>query len=270
MAGSGSDAAEPERVLAALYDAGADAYERYWAPVLHRHARALVAALPPEPGRTVLDIGGGVGTLSPLLRGGAGSSGRVIVLDRSHSMLTRAPTALTRVQADAARLPIADAAADVVVFAFVLFLLPNAHAAIAEAARVLPTGGWLLAATWGQQHATTADDVVAEELDRAGAPPCPPLPRSDELTNSPARMAALLEAANLTAVRTERGLLNARLDPDSVLALRTRFGTLGWRYAHLATPARGVGRRIATRLAALAPEAFHDRSEVLLTWARRT
>jgi hypothetical protein len=77
----------PERVLAAVYDAGAEAYQRYWAPALHRHTRALLEALPAVPaghGRTVLDVGGGTGTLAPELRSSTGSGGPIVVLDRSH------------------------------------------------------------------------------------------------------------------------------------------------------------------------------------------
>jgi hypothetical protein len=61
--------------------------------------------------RTIVDVATGAGTLIPALRGVAGSDG--------------------------------------VVLAFVLFMLPDARVAVAEAARVLRTGGWLLAATWG-------------------------------------------------------------------------------------------------------------------------
>jgi len=264
-----SDGAGPERVLAAVYDAGVVAYHQHWAPALHRHALALVEALPGDRPRTIVDVGGGAGTLASALRATAGPSGRVVVLDRSLGMLRRAPVELPRVQADAARLPVADAAADVVVFAFVLFLLPDAAGAVAEAVRVLRPGGWLLAATWGRQRPTSADELVAAELDRAGVPVFPALPRSDELTDSPSRMTALLEGAGCTRVRTENRPLDARFDPDSALALRTGSGALGWRCAHLDEHARdAVHRRIAERLATLPPDAFVDRSEVLLAWAR--
>ena len=263
------DSEPPEGVLAAVYDAGADVYDQYWAPFLYPHARALLACLPARQDRTILDVGAGTGTLAPTLRAAAGPDGRVILLDRSQGMLCHAPANLPRAVADAARLPIANAAVDVVVFSFVLFLLPDAHAAIAEAARVLRPRRWLLTATWGSQHPTGADDVIRDELDRAGAPAFPTPPRSDQLTDSPARISALLEAAGFTQVRTEQRPLEAQFDPDAALALRTRAGALGWSYAHLDQHTRhAVRRRIATRLAALPPRAFLDRSQVLLTSAR--
>jgi SAM-dependent methyltransferase len=77
------------------------------------------------------------------------------------------------------------------VLAFVPFMLPDAGAAVIEAARVLRPGGWLLAATWGSQLGTGAEVVVREELDRAGAPVFPELARSDAGTDSAEDMAAL-------------------------------------------------------------------------------
>ena len=160
----------PQQALAAVYDEGAAAYEEYWAPALHRHTLDLVnmvssAAAPAS--RTVVDVATGCGTLVPALRGLAGSGGRVIALDRSQGMLRRVPGSQPRVQADAAALPLRAASADVLVLAFVLFLLPDARPAVAEAARVLRPGGWLLIATWGTQLRTATDVVVSEGADGA-------------------------------------------------------------------------------------------------------
>jgi hypothetical protein len=50
----------PEATLAQVFDEGAAAYDRYWAPNPHRHASDLVASIPsPRPGssRTFLDVG---------------------------------------------------------------------------------------------------------------------------------------------------------------------------------------------------------------------
>lgn len=262
----------PQQTLAAMYDEAAAAYSEHWAPALHRHARELVAAVPPLQGgpAIVVDVAAGAGTLAGPLRALAGHGGHVLALDHSAGMLRRAPVDLPRAQADAARLPLRDAAADVVVLAFVLFLLPDARAAAVEAARVLGRGGWLLAATWGSQLDSPADTVVREEIDRAGAPASPTLPRSDELTDSPERMAELLGAAGLVDVHTSSRALGAHFDADSALALRTGSGSPGWRFRRLGpTAQQEVRARAAERLARLPEEAFHDRSEVLLTTARR-
>ncbi|HSE09560.1 MAG TPA: methyltransferase domain-containing protein [Nocardioidaceae bacterium] len=262
----------PQQLLAEVYDAGAAAYARYWAPALHRHAVDLVAAVPPpapSTSRTVVDVATGSGALIPALSDLAGERGRVIALDRSLGMLHQAPATHPRVQADAAALPLHDARVDVLVLAFVLFLLPDARQAVAEAARVLRPGGWLLAATWGDQVGTNADVVVREELDAVGAPEFPTLARSDSITDSPDRMASLLENA-FTEIHTWGRALEARFDRRSALAMRTGCGALGWRYAQLDPATREVvSARAVERLGSLPPEGFVDLSEVLLTTARR-
>jgi SAM-dependent methyltransferase len=199
-----------------------------------------------------------------------GPDGLVVALDRSHGMLRRVPHGVPRIQADAAHLPLSDASVDVVVFAFVLFMLPDARPAVAEAARVLRPGGWMLAATWGTQVDTGADVVVREEVDRAGAPSFPPLPRSDELTDTPEKMAILLATAGFGQLTSTSRPLDAVFDARAALAMRTGCGSLGWRFARLGPNARAqVYRRAAVRLRELPAEEFVECSEVLLTTARR-
>lgn len=268
LASMGSD----QETLAGVYDEGAAAYEKYWAPALHRHARDLVAAVPdaePGAGRTVVDVAAGTGTLLPALRPVAGEAGTVIALDRSLGMLRLASDGTPRVQADAAGLPLATGSVDVVVLAFVLFLLPDPRPAVAEAARVLRSGGWLLTATWGTQLGTAADAVAREELDRAGAPAFPVLARSDEQTDSPEDMVVLL-GDDFVDVSTSTRPLEARFTAESALAMRTGCGALGWRFSRLDAEAqRRLLNRAGERLRPLGDAAFVDRSEVLLTTARR-
>jgi ubiquinone/menaquinone biosynthesis C-methylase UbiE len=212
----------------------------------------------------------GAGTLIPELRATAGSDGVVLALDRSLGMLRRASADVPRIQADAARLPLADGSADVVVMAFVLFMLPDARIAVGEAARVLRPGGWLLTATWGTQAETAAEVIVREEVEAAGPPPFPELPRSDEFTDSAQRLSNLLGAAGFDHVRTEERSLDAAFDAGSTLAACTGFGRLGWRYSRLPAAAQdGVRTRVAARLSQLSTEQFIDRSAVMLTTARR-
>jgi SAM-dependent methyltransferase len=268
-----SGESSPEATLAQVFDEGAGAYDEYWAPNLHRHATDLVASIPsPRPGspRTVVDVAVGAGTLIPQLRAVAGPDGVVLALDRSRGMLRRASADVARIQADAARLPLADSSADVVVMAFVLFMLPDARIAVGEVARVLRPDGWLLTATWGTQFETVAEVIVREEVEAAGPPPFPELPRSDELTDSADRLSNLLGSAGFGHVRTLERPLEAVFDASSVLAACTGFGRLGWRYSRLSAAAQdGVRTRAGARLRRLPAEQFIDRSAVLLTTARR-
>ena len=266
----------PRPTIADVFDQGAAVYAAHWAPVLQRHARDL-AGMVPRPqdgaGRTVLDVAAGVGTLLPALRplvGDSAAGGRLVALDYSAGMLVLSDPSVPRVRADAAALPLLNESADVAMYSFVLFLLPDARAAVSEAARVLRPGGWLLAATWGHQISTAADVVVEEEVAAAGAPAGPDLPRSDELTDTPDRMRELLEPAGFTDITTTARPLDARFDAISTLAMRTGSGTLGWRYHQLTLSAQTrVRDRATARLATLGPEDFLDRSQVLLTAARR-
>lgn len=267
-------ALSPEQVVAAMYDEGAASYEQHWAPALHRHARDLVTLVPPpapDESRLVVDVASGAGTLLPRLRELAGPAGKALALDRSLGMLRQIPPGAPRVQADASRLPLADASVDVLALAFVLFLLPDARTAVAEAARVLRPGGWLLAATWGAQTGTGADALVRDALDAADAPPFAELPRSDDLTDSPERMAELLSPHGLVEIHTDSRPLDARFDARSALAMRTGCGVLGWRFSRLPVEKQdAVLTRLAAQVAELDPEDLVDRSEVLLTTARRT
>jgi len=64
--------------------------------------------------------------------------------------------------------------------------------------------------------------------------------------------------------------LDAPFDGGSALTMRTGGGVLGWRYARPG-PEEGatVFQRAQDRIADLPPDALVDRSEVLLTTARR-
>jgi ubiquinone/menaquinone biosynthesis C-methylase UbiE len=221
----------PEATVAQVFDEGAAAYEEHWAPALHRHARDLVEIIPaPAPGsrRVVIDVAAGAGTLVSELGKVAGTDGLVVALDRSLGMLRRAPTDVVRIQGDAARLPLASDSADVVVLAFVLFMLPDARAAVTEVARVLRQDGWLLAATWGAQLETAADVVVREEIEAADPPPFPVLPRSDELTDSAEHLVDLLTPAGFGNIRTTKRSTPAPWWPWGPASASSAGGTHAW------------------------------------------
>ncbi|HEX6737207.1 MAG TPA: class I SAM-dependent methyltransferase, partial [Vicinamibacteria bacterium] len=103
--------------------------------------RAEMAALWPDPrGMDVLDLGAGTGYYARW----AGERGarRAIALDGTPEML--AGGARPAVVADAGRLPFGEGRFDLVVAALLLSFVGDAGAVLAEAARVLRPGGWLL------------------------------------------------------------------------------------------------------------------------------
>lgn len=256
--------------IAAVYDASASAYEAYWGPALLRHSRDLLRLLPPcEGSRRVLDVATGTGALLPDLIEAAGPDGSVIAVDRSLGMLRRATRAAALAQTDALALPIRSGTVDVAVAAFVLFLLPDAPRGVREIGRVLRPGGHLLAATWGEQQETPAEELLVEALDAAGAPIPEAQPRSDEETESPAALRALLEGAGFVDVRTDSRRLDARFTAETMLEMRASCGATGWRFAQLDDARRAAVRtQLAEQFARLDDAAFADDSEVLLTYAR--
>ncbi len=139
------------------YDASRGGAERA------RAAAQAVLGLVPATG-SCLDVAGGTGSVAAELAAGGLD---VVVADRSTGMLRIAVQRLPGrvVAADATRLPVADGCVDLVTTVWLLHLLPepDADAVVAEAARVLRSGGsWVTTVDKHTAHGTTptsrADD----------------------------------------------------------------------------------------------------------------
>lgn len=106
---------------------------------------------PLAPGENVVDVGCGAGIDSLIAARMVAPGGRVIGVDMTPAMLTKAchaaaESGLRNVEFHAGQaeaLPVADQSADVVISNGVLNLLPDKPAALAEMARVLKPGGRL-------------------------------------------------------------------------------------------------------------------------------
>jgi arsenite methyltransferase len=104
-----------------------------------------------EPGERVLDLGSGAGTDSLIAAQMVGTDGSVTGIDMTPEMLAKARHALEEMRADnvefveaeAERLPFADASFDVVISNGVIDLVPDKDAVFAELFRVLAPGGRL-------------------------------------------------------------------------------------------------------------------------------
>ncbi|WP_433893621.1 class I SAM-dependent methyltransferase [Streptomyces sp. CA-111067] len=167
-------------VEAARYDATRGGVPRA------RSAARAVLALVPEPAGTLLDVGCGTGLVSErLMRPGL----RVFGVDASSGMLGAAAGRLgpAVVQGDCRRLPFADDSLDAVSAVWLLHLLPDAPAVVAECARVLRPGGTFV---------TTVDKDAAHDV------------HSDvDRLIAPFRVRRANDAASrITAVASEHGL----------------------------------------------------------------
>jgi SAM-dependent methyltransferase len=108
-----------------------------------------IAAL--RPGETVLDLGSGAGFDCFLAASRVGSSGRVIGVDMTPEMITKARAHARRVEArnvefrlgEIEHLPVPDSSVDVIISNCVINLSPDKGAAFREALRVLKPGGRL-------------------------------------------------------------------------------------------------------------------------------
>jgi ubiquinone/menaquinone biosynthesis C-methylase UbiE len=143
-------------------------YDRCLGPAwFDTFAADLAQRLPTRPGGDVLELACGTGLVTRRLRARLDPGVRLIATDISRPMLDHARGKLLgekRIEwreADACKLPFADAEFGAVVCAFGIMFVPDRAAAFREARRVLMAGGTLLFNVWdgveeNQHHAINA------------------------------------------------------------------------------------------------------------------
>jgi SAM-dependent methyltransferase len=250
-----------------LYDAEAELYEELGAPVLARKNEELLNSLPLEEAELIVDVGAGVGTLLPLIQKRAPQA-TVIAVDRSPGMLQRASPLFPRAIMDANALGFRSGAFDVAIMAFVLFHLSDPLYGLKETRRVMKPGGAVGTITWGKAAICPALEALGSQLDIYGAHPDPCSPHH-ELVNDPAEIPRLLEAADLVADRAWGGWIEHKESRDTFLRRVTSGGPTRRRLESLGLESRRSCLRAADeQLAAMRPEDFHTRREVVFATAR--
>jgi SAM-dependent methyltransferase len=234
--------------LAPAYSATGAAWQHGPARIYDRLAEVLVAETAPSlAGRLVLDVGAGTGAASRAIRS---AGGRPIALDDAAGMLTvdrgRRPPAVV---ADARRLPIATGTVGAVVAAFAYNHVPNPEAALADAARVLRSDGFVLASVYADDDQHPAKGAVEVAAREAGWRPerwVDDLTRAMPLLATPERAVAAAERAGLAASATVVSVAFPHLRATDLVAWRLGMASLAPFVAAL--PA---GRRQALRDRAL-------------------
>lgn len=203
---------EKRRAVRAMFDEIAPRYDLVNAVMTFgldtRWRRRCVAALDLAPGALVLDVGCGTGDLLDVLR----SDGAVpIGLDVSEGMLRSARRRRSPlVRADAASAPFASGAFDGAVSAFTLRNFADLSAVVAEAARLVRTGGRIslldvstperrLVALGHRIWFTRAVPRIGRALARSNAYRY--LPRSVAYLPPPAALVALVSDAGFSGVK---------------------------------------------------------------------
>jgi ubiquinone/menaquinone biosynthesis C-methylase UbiE len=198
---------------------------------------ALLAAIEPQAGETVLDLAAGTGDLTEAL---AGRVARVISTDLAPSMVDAArrraiPNAEHRVM-DMQAIDLPDRSVDAVVSRYGYMLVPNPAMALRETHRVLRPGRPLAFATWAPAKrnpwATAYGPVLVER--GMQEPPQPGLPGQFALAE-PEQIQALVREAGFDEVAVEDVRLQFRFAdwdeyrsvvPNLASALRELLETL--------------------------------------------
>ncbi len=120
---------------------------------------ALWRVLVARAWRHVLEVGGGPGELAERMQRELGAD--VAFVDISPRMVELARArGVDAVEGDVQELPFADASFDTVVAAWMLFHVPDLDRGLAEIARVLETGGTLVAVTNSRDHLRELRDLI--------------------------------------------------------------------------------------------------------------
>jgi SAM-dependent methyltransferase len=232
------------------WSAQADTYGDLIGAITTRLAEPLLDAAGVRDGQRVLDVATGPGYVA----GRAQARGALPVgIDLAEGMLEAARRRhpdLRFVRADAEQLPFEDGSFEAVVGGFVINHLPSPHRAVAEAARVVCSGGRVAFSVWDRPERMRAIGVVRDAIEAAGVEREAPIPSGGP---DPYRFAdesefqALLRDAGLAELTVETIDLTHRVS-DAEELWRGLLGSSVRSSALIRAQPEGVHRRIRAEL----------------------
>ncbi|WP_050531069.1 methyltransferase domain-containing protein [Pseudaestuariivita atlantica] len=161
-------------------DAAADRLEAaYLGPDVTAQRAHTMRLLDIQPGEAVIDLGSGPGFLASDIADATGPEGRVLGIDLSDALISRARRRTTQhwlrhEKADVTQIPSEDASFDVVVSTQVAEYVPDIDAFCAEMHRVMKPGarGLVMATDWNAMSWSSSDPERMARVMAAFAPHC--------------------------------------------------------------------------------------------------
>lgn len=202
------DARLQRRVQRYGWDKASAWYERYWRQQLQPAQKRLLALAQLRPGEHVIDVACGTGLVTFDAAQAVGRTGRVVGTDLSQDMVDRAAEQARALELpyvefqrmDAEDLKVPSESFDAWLCGLGLMYVPDPARAMAEACRVLRSGGRASAAVWGMRPRCGWAEIFPIVDRRVTSEVCPmffQLGTGDTLQH-------VFEAAGFTEVRLER------------------------------------------------------------------
>jgi SAM-dependent methyltransferase len=197
-----------------IWTGRAGAYERGFARLTAHTAPALLDAAGVGTGTRLLDVGTGPGVVA----GAAVARGaQVTAVDAEPSMAEAAARNVPGLDVRVAvlpDLPLNDGEFDAVTGNFVINLVGDPAAALAELARVLRLGGRLALTCWSYPP-SPAQNIAAQAIEAAGVPWPDDVPVSPfRLYSSPGAFEALLDGTGFARAAARKLSWEHRVDPE--------------------------------------------------------
>lgn len=201
-----------------LEGSSAEAYERYLVPsATAPWAKHLVALAAPRAGERLLDVGCGTGIVARTFAPHVGERGRVTGLDLNDDMLAVARSVSAGIQpaiewrqGDAAALPFADGAFDIVTCQYSMQFFPDVSAALREMHRVLAPGGRVVLAVGRSVDQNRAYGWIADTMASHAGPDAGMMMRSPFPNWTPSTIRDLVGNAGYQNVKVGIHIMNLR------------------------------------------------------------